>query len=207
MGGGLGCNSITSPSRRLRGIQKTFIPGGATQCHDYSSHPSPQRCWRACWPVRHSLRHKLRLRHRPSSGAVGHQGRRHRQRLHLAQRQPSSDVHRHQGRRHRHRSGRLRPAAGRAAIRRRDQEDHRQADQVPDLQPRPLRSHRRRQGVQGCRRPRDRAQERHRAAQDPARTRTPSFRTSRSATRRSSSSAAPRSSCTISASTTPTRRW
>ena len=40
-----------------------------------------------------------------------------------------------------------------------------------------------------------------------SRTRTPSFRTNRSATRRSSSSAAPRSNCTISASTTPTRRW
>ena len=47
----------------------------------------------------------------------------------------------------------------RPAICRRDQEGHRQADQVPDLQPSPLRSHRRRQGVQGCRRQDHRAQE------------------------------------------------
>ena len=58
------------------------------------------------------------------------------------------------GRRDRDRSGRLRPADRRPAICRRDQEGHRQADQVPGLQPPSLRPHRRRQGVQGCRRAR-----------------------------------------------------
>ena len=63
------------------------------------------------------------------------EGRRHRQRLHLPQRQPSVDVRRHQGWRDRHRSDRLRPADRRPGLCRRDQEDHRQADQIPDLQP------------------------------------------------------------------------
>ena len=60
---------------------------------------------------------------------------------------------------------------GRPALCRRDQEGHRQADQIPDLQPPPLRPHRRRQGVQGRRRHDHRAQERQgasRAAQGPA---------------------------------------
>ncbi len=46
----------------------------------------------------------------------------------------------------------------RAVLRRRDQEGHQPADQVPDLQPPPLRPYRRRQGLQGCRRARHRAQ-------------------------------------------------
>ena len=149
----------------------------------------------------------------PRTGAAGtaadrdQEGRRHRQRLYLPQRQPSGDVHRHQGRRDRHRSGRLRPADRRPAICRRDQEGHRQADQIPDLQPPPLRPHRRRQGVQGRRRHHRRAQARQgaaRPAEGPAHA--AARRGVRQATRRSSS-AAPRSSSTISASTTPTRRW
>ena len=52
------------------------------------------------------------------------------QRLHFPQRQSSVDVHRHQGGRDRHRSDRLRPADGRTELCRRDQEGHRQADQV-----------------------------------------------------------------------------
>ena len=52
----------------------------------------------------------------------------------------------------------------RSALCRRDQEGHRQADQVPDLQPPPLRPHRRRQGVQGRGREDHRAQARQGAA-------------------------------------------
>ena len=104
---------------------------------------------------------------RPGAAAAdrNQESRRHRRRLHLPQWQSSVDVHRHQGRRDRDRSGGLWTSDRRAAIRRRDQEGHRQADQVPDLQPRALRPHRGRQGVQGCRRARDRAQERDRAAE------------------------------------------
>ena len=109
-----------------------------------------------------------RARHAGAGAATAadrdQEGRRHRQRLHLPQRQPSVDVRRHQGRRDRDRPGRLRPAERRPAICRRDQEGHRQADQISDLQPPSLRSHRRRQGIQGRRGHDHRAQEGHGAS-------------------------------------------
>ena len=93
------------------------------------------------------------------------EGRGHRRGLHFPQWQSPIDVRRHEGRRDRDRPGRLWPPDRRAAVCRRDQEGHRQADQVSDLQPRPLRSHRRRQGVQGRRRTRGRPRKCHQAAQ------------------------------------------
>ena len=123
----------------------------------------------SCLRRRGGRSHVRRSGCRASAGAAAdrdQESRRHRRRLHFPQRQSPVDVRRHQGRRDRDRSDRLRAPDRRPAICRRDQEGHRQADQVPDLQPRPLRSHRGRQGLQGRRRQGGRAQERDRAAQD-----------------------------------------
>ena len=91
---------------------------------------------------------------------------------------------------------------------RRDPQDHQGADQVPDLQPPPLRPHRRRRAVQGggCqdRRASQRAKERLAALK--AAGRGPARR-DRSTTSARSSSAARRSICSTPAATTPTRRW
>ena len=72
--------------------------------------------------------------------------------------------------RDRHRPHRLRASAGGDDLCRRDQEGHQSADPVRDLQPPPLRPHRRRQAVQGRRRHVHRAQESQgapRALKDP----------------------------------------
>ena len=93
-----------------------------------------------------------------------HQGRGHRQRLYLPLPEPSGDVRRHARRRDRDRPDQLRAAAGGESLPGRDPQDHPGTDQVPDLQPPPLRPHRRRQGVQGRRRDRHRASPRQGAA-------------------------------------------
>ena len=82
------------------------------------------------------------------------------------------------------------PSYRRADVRRRNPQGHQQADQVPDLQPPSLRSHRGRQGVQGCGRDGRRASQGE-AAPGASRTRTPCC-----PTRRCPTAAAPSSSAT-----------
>ncbi len=86
-------------------------------------------------------------------------------------------------------------AAGGEGLYRGNPEDHQGADQIRDLQPQPLRSHRRRQAIQGCGRYLHRPQERqgaHRRAEAARRRRAGSGGRQQEGT---SSSAAPRSSC------------
>ena len=71
--------------------------------------------------------------------------------LYLPLPEPPGDVHRHPGGRDRHRSDQLWPAAGGENLSRGNRQDHQGAGQISDLQPPPLRSHRRRQALQGCR--------------------------------------------------------
>ena len=145
---------LASSKRDLNGRAPQSSMGARHSAHAASRGRHP--CQELCLPAPQRGRGRRSPLRPPPAGAAAadrdQEGRRHRRRLHLPQWQSSVDVHRHQGRRDRDRPDRLWPPDRRAAICRRDQEGHRQADQVPDLQPPPLRSHRRRQGVQGCRR-------------------------------------------------------
>jgi hypothetical protein len=103
---------------------------------------------------------------RPTTRAAGHcdhEGGRHRQRVHLSQCRPSSDVRGDARGRDCDGSGRVWQADRRPGLPGRNPQGDRQARQVRHLQPSSLRSHCRRQGVQGRRRDVRRAPSRERA--------------------------------------------
>src|SRR4029078_11381230 len=114
--------------RNYRGLMGFELRGGTAYAYQKSHYAFGS-----------SFRCQCHNRNGASSGSAAdvcnHQGRRHRQCLHLPLSKSSSDVRRHARRRDCHRPDQLWPSTGGKSLSGRDPQDHPGADQVSDLQP------------------------------------------------------------------------